>query len=169
MSKPYKKDPIRRANAIVAALLAAFFLVHAGLAAAKICGVNLGETFKFTVWIGVGIVVLHVILSLRTTQTMFADTERPPSTKKKQHQMLKWLTGGVLLVAVLFHFPSGEGAPTAYSMALIITVAALIWQICTGVKSLTRDLGISNTWRTAVRVVACAAAVVIVAALIAAL
>lgn len=166
MSKPYKKDPVRRANAAVAAALAAFFLAHAGLAAAKICGVDLGETFKFTVWIGVGIVVLHVILSLRATQTMFNDTERPPSAKKKQHQMLKWLTGGVLAFAVLFHFPSGEGVSFAYTAALIVTAAALSWHICTGVKSLTRDLGISNMWRTIIRVVACAAAVAIAVALI---
>ena len=165
MSKPYKKDPIRRANAIVAALLAAFFLVHAGLAAAKICGVNLGEAFKFTVWVGVGIIALHMILSLRTTQTMFADTERPPSTKKKQHQMLKWLTGGVLLVAVLFHFPSGSGSVLIYSLTLIVTAAALAWHVWTGTKSLTRDLNLPNSLRGVVRAVTCTAAVVIAIAL----
>ena len=166
MSRPYKKDPTRLVNAIIAALLAAFFLIHAGLAAAKLCGVDLGETFKWTVWVGVGIIALHVILSLRTTQTMFNDTERPPSAKKRQHQMLKWLTGGVLILAVLFHFPSGEGASFAYALALIITAAALSWHIYTGTKSLTRDLNLPSSLRPIVRAIVCLAAAAIAAALI---
>lgn len=72
----------------------------------------------------------------------------------------------MLAFAVLFHFPSGEGVSFAYTAALIVTAAALSWHICTGVKSLTRDLGISNMWRTIIRVVACAAAVAIAVALI---
>ena len=158
MSKSFKKDPIRRINAITAVALALFFFAHAWLAAAKLCGIDLGETFKWTVWVGIGVVVLHVILCLRTTQTMFNDTERPPSAKKKRHQMLKWLTGGVLVLAVLFHFPSGEGVSPLYVAGLIITAAALAWHVWTGTKSLTRDLNLPSSLRIAMRIAVCAAA-----------
>lgn len=56
------------------------------------CGA-FSDELNWAVWIGVGIIAVHVALSVGTTRQMLCDRSRPPSAKKKAHQLKKWVSG----------------------------------------------------------------------------
>ena len=97
-----------------------------------------------------GAVTAHVLASVSTTALMLIDTERPPSSRKKRHFVLKWATGAVLAAAIAVHlfcilcpgslpvFPHQTKAP------FLLLLAALAWHVGIATKSLTRDLGIGK-------------------------
>lgn len=77
---------LRRANGIASLLLLAVFSAHAVMGALFCWGAVSGEA-SWVVWVGVCIAVLHVALSIGTTRHMLHDEVRPPSAKKKAHQL----------------------------------------------------------------------------------
>ena len=154
------EDPYRRINAFLAAAITLFFLLHGILGSLLLLFPGFPHEWAVLVWIGAVLVGLHVILSIITTQRMLTDTRRPPSPRKKRHQALKWVTGVVLLICVILHLTlfQGQGSPASllkdHLVALILMVmlaASLGVHICTGVKSLTRDLELSKDLRLPLR------------------
>ena len=164
-------NPLRVSNAITAAFLACYFLLHALLGTIEIASQWRGA-FEWAVWIGVGVIGVHIALSIATTVSMFTDKVRPASPRKRQHQMLKWMTGIALLICIFMHIASrgiDVDAPRFTDAATaVIVLAALVWHFFVGVKSFTHDLRISSKLRTPARaIVAVAAAALALALLIA--
>ena len=153
---------MRGGNAIAAALLAVFFVVHAALGVVSFATGWQG-CFAWVIFLGVAVVAVHVGLSVATTVHMFCDKERPASSKKKRHQCLKWATGLVLVCAVVVHM-AGDPAHAAQGGAAAVALAAMVWHAFVGVKSLTRDLRLPKELRTPLRV-----ALVVLGALLAGL
>lgn len=148
----------RRANAVLAALLTAFFFGHAVLGAASQSASVLADMAAPTVliWAFAGVACLHAAASILTTYLMFTDKARPPSPRKRAHQWLKWATGGVLVLVAAFHAlsPAGELAPV-----LLVVLAALLWHAYVGCKSLVRDLGLPRSFKLGLRALVLLAAV----------
>ncbi|MBQ6453011.1 MAG: hypothetical protein IJJ14_01480 [Coriobacteriales bacterium] len=144
------RSKLRTIGAWVALSITLLFLAHACLGTLRQFWPNMPSSLEWLVWVGVGLIGLHVIIAAGTTYTMWTDTERPPSQRKRQHQIKKWVTGGILLLAIVFHqLWLGHGIWTQLIMA--ITAVALCVHLFTSMKSLTRDLGLSRTWRTPAR------------------
>lgn len=141
----------RRANGIAALLLLAVFSAHAIMGTLFCFGVVSGG-LSWIVWIGVGVIAVHVALSVVTTCQMLCDEARPPSAKKKAHQLKKWVSGiavGVIAVAhVLLGFES-----ITWAVVTLLLDAVLATHICISAKSLVGDLGLAPNWRHAIRVV----------------
>ena len=175
---PKRRSPVRVANGIAAAAITLLFTGHAFLGELSLV-FPVPETLKPLVFAGLAAMGLHVILSLATTYVMYTDKERPASKRKKRHQWQKWLTGTAVLLAAGAHMVV-MGTPAAslrangqvgIALALMATTAVLLCvHICTGVKSLTHDLGLSPEWRLPLRALAmsltvalCLAVVVVLA------
>lgn len=172
--------PLRTANGIVAALLVVIFLAHAVLGSVKFANLTFVNHFSWIIWVGVAAIVVHIIMSVGTTVSMYTDTERPPSEKKKRHQVLKWVTGCVLLAVAALHmaFTSGLGTggnvaalrPVTFALMAAL-IAALAWHIFVASKSLLKDLHVPHhrryrPWMQAVFLaVAAAAGAILVAAM----
>lgn len=149
----------RRVNAILAALLTAFFFGHAVLGAASQSASTLADMAAPTVliWAFAGVACLHAAVSILTTYLMFTDKARPPSPRKRAHQWLKWATGGALALVAAFHalFPAGQLAPILFAV-----LAALLWHAYVGCKSLVRDLGFPHSFKLGLRALVLFVAVV---------
>lgn len=169
-----KGSKARFANGIIAAVLVAFFLIHAALG--SLSGVvGYKSPFTILVWAGVAIVVAHVVASIITSREQLNDSERPPSPRKKRHLALKWATGALLAVLAVVHIVGmrmwGADAvqSTVTGVALTIVLAiVLCWHICVGMKSMLVDVGWSKGLLTPLRIVVIALAVVFVVMAIAA-
>lgn len=175
-----KPTPLRTANGMVAALLCLIFLVHAVLGSVKFGNLTFANHFSWVIWVGVALLVVHIIMSVGTTVSMYTDTVRPPSQKKKRHQVLKWVTGCALLAVAALHmaFTSGLRAggavaaltPITYVLMAVL-IAALAWHILVASKSLLKDLHVPHHKRyrpwmqAAFLVVAAVAAVILTAAM----
>ncbi len=148
----------RRLNAVLAALLTAFFFGHAVLGAASQSTSVLADAVVPTIliWSFAGIACLHAAASVLTTYLMLTDEARPPSPRKRAHQWLKWATGGALALVAAFHAlcPAGQLAP-----ALLAVLAALLWHAYVGCKSLVRDLGLPHSFKLGLRALVLLAAV----------
>lgn len=155
---------LRRVNGIAALLLLAVFSAHAIMGTLFCLGVVSEEASCF-IWTGVCVVVLHVALSIGTTCQMFDDEMRPPSAKKKVHQLKKWVTGALVgVVAVAHVFAIFETRPwSVIALALDVVLAA---HVCVSAKSLVKDLGLAPNQRYAIRVFTIAIAVLVGLALI---
>ena len=146
-------SPMRKTNAIVAAIITAFFLAHATLGATAL-HVDIPSSLSWTVWIGAALVCAHIVFCIATSTSMLTDAKRPPSQKKKRHLALKWITGALLLAVAIPHaaeFYGGDRTPLL-AILLIIAVAA---HACVGAKSLLKDLSLPRTWRPAFRAIVC--------------
>lgn len=146
-SFPPSPSRLRAMNGMVSAGIFFFFAGH-GL----VRGAGLGA-FTPLVWIGIAGIGAHVVLSVATSYTMLTDTQRPPSTKKKQHLVLKWASGIALCIAACVHalglFPGNE-------RVLASIVAVLIaWHSWVGTRSLLKDLSLPREWKTAIRICIC--------------
>lgn len=148
----------RVANAVAACFIMLLFLVHACLGTLKLYWPDMPSSLEFIVWFGVAVIVVHVILSIATTYEMWTDTVRPPSERKKRHQILKWVTGVLLACAIVVHqlcvaqlLPSSVVDVLALP-TLIVTAVLLCWHLFVGAKSLTRDLNLRGAFRTPLRV-----------------
>lgn len=160
---------LRLANALVASVVAVFFLAHSTLGTASFFVEGLSNSVPWLVWIMLGVVAVHVVASVAATALMLTDARRPPSSRKKRHFVLKWVTGALLALVIgmhvcclalpsFFFFPASQG-----KIPLLLLLAALAWHVGIATKSLARDLGISKKTRDAMR----AAYVLAVAALFA--
>ena len=141
------------------------FLAHACLGTLKQFWPGMPSSLEWLVWVGVAVIGLHVLIVAGTTYEMWTDTVRPISDRKKQHQIKKWVTGGILLLAIVFHqvwLASG-----VWSIVIMAATAiALCVHLFTSMKSLTRDLGLSKKLRTPLRVAVIALTALICTALL---
>lgn len=147
---------LRRANGIVSLLLLAVFSAHAVMGALFCWGAVSGEA-SWIVWAGVCVVVVHVALSVGTTQQMLHDEAKPPSAKKKEHQAKKWFSGIAVSITAATHALLAFGSMTWALIALLVDVS-LAAHICISAKSLVKDLGFTSGFRYAIRVLAVAVA-----------
>ena len=159
---PRKRTPQRILNAWIPLVLCLIFAAHALLGAVHVAWPAFYGSLVWVVWIGVGLVVLHIIMSGVTTDDMWTDTERPASERKKRHQWLKWITGGLILLVAAAHvtITLNPGLipgplPTVRIILMMLLAAALGWHIFTSAKSLLKDLmpKVSKQTRTYVRIV----------------
>lgn len=146
-----QQSKLRRVNGIVSALLVCLFLAHAILGSISLL-YPIPRSFTFLIWGGVALVVVHIILCVATSRYMLTDTERPPSKKKKDHLVLKWVSGGLLILTVALHL-SGfgnnltSGFSNSYFALILILIAFLASHEYVGIKSLLKDLDIDRRYR----------------------
>ena len=74
-------EKLRLLNALVASVVAVFFLVHSGLGTASFSIDGLVNSVPWLVWGMLGAVGVHVVASIATTVLMLTDTEMPPSLR----------------------------------------------------------------------------------------
>ena len=96
-------EKLRLLNALVASAIAVFFLAHSVLGTASLFAEGLTNSLPWLVWIMLGAAGAHVLASVSATALMLTDTERPPSSRKKRHFVLKWVTGAVLTATIAVH------------------------------------------------------------------
>lgn len=155
---------VRAANAVIAAALVVFLLAHEALGALSQI-VELPTGARWLIWAGVAAIVVHAIVCAATSYWMMTDTVRPPSAHKRNHLVLKWVSGGVLAALACAHAVMGGDPHDAATSAVACALgAALAWHACVGVKSALRDLGRDKQHRNAIRAVIIAMTAVIVAA-----
>ena len=147
---------LRRANSIIALLLLAVFAAHA-IMGTLFCWRMLSDELSWVVWVGIGITAVHVVLSVGTTRQMLCDKSRPPSAKKKAHQLKKWVSGIVVGTIAVAHALLIFGSTTWAIVSLLVDVS-LAAHICISAKSLTKDLGFVSGFRYAIRALAVAIA-----------
>lgn len=149
----HKPTPLRTANGIFASITCFIFLAHVVLGAWKFFDLSFEGKYVWMVWVGVGVLAVHIALSVGTTVSMLTDTKRPPSAKKKRHQLMKWITGVTLLAAALVHVSTTSAIANGgvvhelswLEFALMLVVAAaLAWHIFVASKSLLKDLHVPD-------------------------
>lgn len=168
-----KGSKARFVNGVVSAAIVVFFLVHATLGSLSgLFGVR--SPLAVFVWVGIGLVGVHVVACVVTSREQLNDMERPPSARKKRHLALKWATGGLLALAVVAHIVSMRvwgvaSVQTSWAgVALTAVLAiALAVHVCVGAKSLLKDLNIDRAYMGIFRIVVCAFAAFFVIAAIA--
>lgn len=149
----------RLVNAGVAALLVAAFLGHALFASAA--GVDAASRAPYPLlYCLLALVAVHIALSVATTVLMWNDTVRPPSEKKKRHQVLKWVTGAALLAVLCVHVAHPAVVPALTWTASAALLAAFVWHGWTGMKSLARDLRVPGKAKVPLRIALVALALI---------
>ena len=162
-----RKKGLRLFNGILATVLVVFFSVHALLGSVSSFA-DIGHSLAWLVWVGVAIAAVHVIVSVFTSKDQLNDKVDPPSTRKKLHLVLKWVTGVALVAMVVVHvitvnvfgasvfqtMPEGAG----FIMLVALALAAHVW---VGAKSLVVDLGFDKRHARVARTVIVAVAIVV--------
>ena len=82
---------------------------------------------------------------------MLCDEARPPSAKKKAHQIKKWVTGVLIGVVAVAHVLTVFETLLWSVIALALDVA-LVTHVCVCAKSLVKDLKLTPRWRYVIRV-----------------
>ena len=176
--KEEKRSAPRRANGIVAALLVLFFLCAHGLMGSLSLAFPLTNHFTWLVWAATAFVVVHIVLSAIVTREKLFNPEKPPTTQKKLKIGLRWATGILIAAMVCMHVGSvvlyGDSVIQSTSVgkvSLLALIALIAVHVCTGAKSLVRDLGASKEQKeklkTPLRLVIClVAAALFVAVLV---
>lgn len=165
MSQPAEKERknklLRRIGAIIAAALVVFFFIHAALGATSQSGI-IPEGLHWIIWAFSALIIVHIGICIGTTWFMYTDEVRPPSEAKKRHQVLKWVSGAVLLILALVHI---LGVPIDGRFIMLAVLAALVWHCYVGAKSVARDLGLPRGAKIPIRIILILAAVLIAVAL----
>ena len=99
---------------------------------------------------------------------MWNDSVRPPSEKKKRHQVLKWATGAVVLAVLCVHVVHPAVVPAVTWAASAVLLAAFVWHGWTGMKSLARDLRVPGKAKVPLRIALVALALIAFLAMVAA-
>ena len=168
-----KRSGARFANGIISALIVAFFAVHSFLGGLEAL-VSLPSPAPWIMWVGVGIVAVHVVTSVVTSYQQLSDAEFPPSTRKKRHLALKWVTGGLLAIAAGAHIvcvqtfgPDAVQVNVSVMVVVLLLVVVLCVHVWVGAKSLVTDLeqdkGLVRPFRACVCVFALVAVCLVVA------
>ena len=140
---------------MLAAVLVLFFFAHALLG-------SVAQAFHpvdapvVLIWALMGVGAVHIVASVLTTYVMFTDEMRPPSSRKKRHQWLKWATGAALAAVAIWHALRPD---TSADALLIFVLAALAWHTFVGCKSIVRDLKFPRGMKLGLRVAVIAVAV----------
>lgn len=148
---------LRLFNALVASVVAVFFLAHSVLGTASFFVEGLVNHVPWLTWAMFGAVGVHVVASVGATVLMLTDAERPPSSRKKRHFVLKWATGALLALVIAAHLvcvlrPESLLAFSGQTkVPFLLLLAALAWHVGIATKSLARDLGIGKRTRDIVR------------------
>lgn len=159
-----KGSKTRNANGVISAVLVVFFLAH-GVVGSLAILFGYMSPLVWLVWVGVALVVVHVVVSIVTSWDQLTDAEFPPSDRKKRHLALKWATGIALAVCVAFHVVC-DGAMAA-RVAIVAVAVLLAAHACVGSKSLLKDLNIDRRYKGAFRIAVCVFAVAYVVAALA--
>ena len=152
-------EKLRLLNALVASAIAVFFFAHSALGTASLFVEGLTNSLPWLAWIMFGAAGAHVLASVGATALMLTDTERPPSSRKKRHFVLKWATGAVLAAASAVHLfcilcpDSLPVFPHQTRLSFLLLLAALAWHVGIATKSLARDMGIGKRTRDTMRAV----------------
>lgn len=162
-----RRSKARLVNGIISAFIVVFFVAHSLLGGME-AHIPLASPPALIMWAGIAIVGAHVVTSIVTSHEQLTDAAFPPSKRKKRHLALKWVTGGVLLAAIVAHIVCirtfGPNAVQTSSIATLVTlvlVAALTIHIWVGAKSLITDLGLSKKLVRPFRVIVCTLAIAI--------
>jgi len=157
------------ANGGLSALLLLGFMAHAALGSLLLSGA-VGRPCGPAIWIGVGLIAAHLLLSGVASRQMLTDAQRPPSARKKRHLLWKWLSGAALALCCLWHVADSAGAVAGVEGAFIaralLLLAAMAVHALFGVKSLLKDLRLPRSGRMALRLGIVAAALAIAAPLV---
>ena len=158
------RSKARLVNGIISAAIVVFFLVH-GLLGCTALVLGYISPFTCLVWVGMALVVVHVVASVVTSREQLTDAERPPSPRKKRHLVLKWATGAGLAVCVATHVVLKD----AYlaRVAIVAVAVMLAIHLWVGSKSLLADLNIDRQFQRVFRIVVCAFAALFVVAVFA--
>ena len=148
---------IRRFNAVLAIALIVFFFVHATMGSLTQI-IPIQNEVEWLIWTFTALILVHAATCIATSYFMLTNTKNPPSKGKKQHLVLKWASGAVLL---LFAFLHVTGAFNLYVPIMIQLVGILAWHSYVGIKSFTKDLNMPGTLRMPIRVVLIVLAVII--------
>lgn len=149
----------RLVNAGVAALLVVAFLGHALFASAA--GADAASRAPYPLlYCLLALAAVHIGLSVATTLLMWNDSVRPPSEKKKRHQVLKWVTGAVVLAVLCVHVAHPAVVPAVTWAASAVLLAAFVWHGWTGMKSLARDLRVPGKAKVPLRIALVALALI---------
>ena len=148
---------IRKANALAAALLTAFFLAHALLGAFSRLFLN-ADAPTIIVWAFIFVAFVHIALCLITSRLVLTDTVRPPSRKKKNHLWLKWASGAALAACAAPHALGWDASARWFTL---LVLALLAWHAYIGCKSLARDLAMRRGAKTPLRIAIIAASCII--------
>ena len=154
----------RFVNGVIAALITVAFLVHGALGSLSVA-VGLPTSLAWLVWGAVILAIVHVAVSIVTSNQQLTDAERPPSARKKRHLALKWATGGLLGVAAVVHIVLPKSSTSAAFVIVVVSVLLAI-HLCVGSKSLLKDLEIDRRYKTAFRIVVCVLAAVFACAML---
>lgn len=149
---------IRRINAAVAASLVVFFLVHACLGSIEQIQ-PIQSSLRWITWIFAGLILVHIALTVATSYYMMTDSVRPPSKAKVRHLILKWVSGGILLLLALLHV---FGFSELRIPLMVGLLGVIVWHSFVGVKSLIRDLNMPRELKMPIRV-----ALIVIGAIIA--
>lgn len=166
-----KRSKARRANGYVAAILVVFFMCAHILLGSLSFAIPISNKFAWIVWIGTGLVLIHMCLSIVTTREKLSNPEKPADTRKKMKIVLRWMTGILIAIGIGVHIASvelyGESAFQATPMGKIAMLALLVTlavHITLNAKSLIRDIGGSkeqkDRLKTPLRIAVCALALV---------
>lgn len=161
-SAPCQRWDARRVCGILTAALCCLIAAHMVMGGLSLV-FDIPRALKPVVWVGVALLVGHILICIVTSFQMMTDAVRPPSRKKKRHFVLKWVTGALVVATAAAHVigrawtdaPADAPAALALSAALAAFAA---WHACVGAKSLLKDLDIDRRYRTLVRAVAIAVA-----------
>ncbi|WP_206214660.1 hypothetical protein [Adlercreutzia sp. ZJ242] len=146
-------------------LVAAFFL-HA-IVGTLWLRFGLSDHLAWVVWVAVSVAGAHIGLSAATSCSMLTDRQRPPSSRKRMHLVLKWASGGMLLTAALIHVTAGLTGRTPEARCFLLAVVALLtWHSFVGAKSLLKDLGIPTRLKGSLRALMITVAAVVCLALL---
>lgn len=161
-----KRSTARIVNGFVSALAVAFFVAHSLLGSLE--GIMaLRSPAEWVMWIGMAIVLVHVVTSIVTSYGQLADADFPPSARKKRHLALKWATGAVLAGLAIAHVvcvrtfgPDAVQVSVVAAAMAILLVVMLAVHSSVGAKSLITDLGLDKKLMLPFRVVVCVLAAV---------
>lgn len=159
-----KGSKARFFNGVVSAVIVVIFLAHAVMGGfSSLTGYT--SPLSALVWLGVALIVVHVVASIVTSREQLNDTERPPSPRKKRHLALKWATGIVLAALAAAHVLMPNDSYLATALIVVLAVALAV-HLCVGSKSLLKDIGLNARYKLAFRIVVCAVAFAVVVAIL---
>ncbi len=148
---------IRRFNAILTVALMVFFFAHATMGSLTQI-IPIHNDVEWLIWTFAALILVHAVTCIATSYFMLTNTKNPPSKGKKQHLVLKWVSGATLLLFVFLHV---TGAFNLYIPIMVLLAGILAWHSYVGIKSFTKDLKMPGTLRMPIRIVLIVLAVII--------
>jgi len=141
-------------NGCISGLLLVAFMAHAAFGSLAVRWGRV-SSLSMLIWLGVALMLAHLVLCILTSQQMLTDKVRPPSARKQRHLVLKWLTGAALVVVAVAHIAAIRcGLPfngwvfIVIALLLLLTLAS---HAIVGTKSLLKALNLPRSLRLPLR------------------